>query len=120
VRWSDAWLRAWLGEHSARPAAVLEALAGGVAASRLPALSPRERALLRVGAQIDWRAQIALQAAAQAHVDGAVSKTIHLPASATPATVLEALRLARRSGCKGFAAYRASRASVCLDCRGVA
>ena len=66
------------------------------------------------------RAQIALQAAAQAQVDGAVANTVHLPARASRATVLAAIRLARRTGCKGIALYRASRAPVCLDCRGVA
>jgi hypothetical protein len=33
--------------------------------------------------------------------------------------VLAAIRLARRTGCKGIALYRAARAPVCLDCRGV-
>ena len=120
VRWTDPWLRAWLAERTPAPDAVIEALAGGVAAARLPGLGARERALLRVGAELDWRAQIALQAAAQAHVDGAVSKTIQLPANTTPATVRAAIRLAHRSGCKGFAAYRATNAPACLDCRGVA
>jgi ribonucleoside-diphosphate reductase alpha chain len=120
LRWTDPWLRAWLAEHASHPEKVLDALEGGVASGRLPGLDARERALLRVGPETDWRAQVAIQAAAQAHVDGAVSKTIQLPASATPATVLTALRLARRSGCKGFAAYRATHAPVCLDCRGVA
>jgi ribonucleoside-diphosphate reductase alpha chain len=120
LRWTDPWLHAWLAERARAPQAVLDALAGGVAAARLPGLGAGERALLRVAGEVDWRAQIALQAAAQAHVDGAVSKTIQLPARATPATVLAALRLARRSGCKGFAAYRATNAPFCLDCRGVA
>ena len=71
------------------------------------------------GAELGWRAQIALQAAAQAHVDGAVAKTVQLPARASQASVLAAIRLARRTGCKGVALYRARRAPVCLDCRGV-
>jgi ribonucleoside-diphosphate reductase alpha chain len=120
LRWTDPWLRDWLTEHASAPEPVLDALEGGVAAARLPGLGPRERALLRVGPEVDWRAQVAIQAAAQAHVDGAVSKTIQLPASATPATVLTAIRFARSKGCKGFAAYRATHAPVCLDCRGVA
>lgn len=119
LRWTDVWVRAWLAERSASPERVLRALAAGVPAARLPGLAPRERALLRVGAELDWRAQIALQAAAQAHVDGAVAKTVQLPARASQATVLAAIRLARRTGCKGVALYRASRAPVCLDCRGV-
>jgi ribonucleotide reductase alpha subunit len=57
---------------------------------------------------------------AQAQVDGAVSKTVQLPAHATPATVLAAIRLAHRTGCKGLACYRTAHAPVCLDCRGFA
>jgi ribonucleoside-diphosphate reductase alpha chain len=120
VRWTDPWLRAWLAERTRAPEAVLDALEAGVAAARLPGLGARERALLRVGAEVGWRAQIALQAAAQQHVDGAVSKTIQLPAHATPRTALAAIQLAHRAGAKGFAAYRTSRAPVCIDCRGVA
>jgi len=119
LRWTDAWVRAWLAERTASPERVLDALEAGVASARLPGLSVRERALLRVGAELDWRAQIALQAAAQAHVDGAVAKTVQLPARSSQATVLAAIRLARHTGCKGIALYRASRAPVCLDCRGV-
>jgi ribonucleoside-diphosphate reductase alpha chain len=120
VRWTDAWLHAWLREHARDPERVIEALGAGVPAARLPGLAVRERALLRVGAALDWRAQIALQAVAQAQVDGAVSKTVQLPANATAATVLAAIRLAHRTGCKGLACYRTTRAPVCLDCRGLA
>jgi ribonucleoside-diphosphate reductase alpha chain len=98
---------------------VLEALATGRPATRLPGLSARERALLRTGAELDWRAQLAFQAVVQAHVDGAVSKTLQLPAHATRATVLEAIGRAQRSGCKGLACYRSARVPVCIDCRGV-
>ncbi len=120
ARWTDPWLRAWLAQHARAPERVIDALGAGVPARRLPGLTPRARTLLRVGSEIDWRAQLALQAVAQAHVDGAVSKTVQLPASATPATVLAAIRLARRSGCKGLACYRSEPAPACLDCRGVA
>jgi ribonucleoside-diphosphate reductase alpha chain len=120
MRWTDEWLHAWLTGRTEHPARVLDALEAGVPAARLPGLAPRERALLRTGAELDVRAQIALQAAAQAHVDGAVAKTVQLPPRCSQASVLAAIRLARRSGCKGIALYRATRAAVCLDCRGVA
>jgi ribonucleoside-diphosphate reductase alpha chain len=47
-----------------------------------------------------------MQAAVQAHVDAAVSKTVNLPTDATPADV-EAIYLdAWRAGCKGITVYR--------------
>ena len=118
ARWTDPWLVGWLAERTQTPERVLDALAAGTPAGRLPGLAARQRALLKVGAEIDWRAQIALQAAAQAHVDGAVSKTVQLPPRATAATVLAAIQLARRMRCKGIACYRATRAPFCIDCRG--
>jgi ribonucleotide reductase alpha subunit len=52
-------------------------------------------------------------------VDGAVSKTLQLPPSATRARVLEAIRFARRARLKGLACYRTRREPVCIDCRGM-
>jgi ribonucleoside-diphosphate reductase alpha chain len=51
-------------------------------------------------------AQIAMVAAMQPWVDAGISKTLALPADATPSEVSQALRLAWRCGLKGLAVYR--------------
>jgi ribonucleoside-diphosphate reductase alpha chain len=47
-----------------------------------------------------------MQAAFQAHIDAAVSKTVNLPAHAPPEAVAEVFSLARRLGLKGVTVYR--------------
>ncbi|MFQ5613869.1 MAG: adenosylcobalamin-dependent ribonucleoside-diphosphate reductase, partial [Anaerolineae bacterium] len=52
----------------------------------------------------EWHLQI--QTAFQKHVDNAITKTVNLPESATPADVGRVYRLAWRLGCKGITIYR--------------
>lgn len=62
---------------------------------------------------------VRLQAAFQSHVDGAVSKTINLPASATREDIGSALELALETGCLGSTVYRSeSRGSQVLSTNG--
>ena len=79
--------------------------AGGSLAG-FPGVAPEVAALLATAHEIDPSWHVRHQAAFQAHVENAVSKTVNLPRSATPADVGEIYRLAYRLGCKGITVYR--------------
>jgi ribonucleoside-diphosphate reductase alpha chain len=118
LRAVDRTLLRWLAERTQDPRAVVDALGAGVPAAGLPGLDPADRRLLRRAPELAPDAQIALQAAFQRHVDGAVSKTVHVPADAGAADVVAWIALARRRGCKGVAFYRARGpgAAPCVRC----
>ena len=62
--------------------------------------------LFATAADVSPEAHLAVQEAFQRHVDNAVSKTINLPADATPADVREIYRSAWRRGLKGVTVFR--------------
>lgn len=66
------------------------------------------RRLFVTARDIAPRWHVAMQAAFQKHIDGAISKTINLPASATVEQVAEVFDMAYDSGCKGVTVYRDS------------
>jgi len=57
-------------------------------------------------ADINWTARVKLQAAAQRHVDHAISSTINLPKSATEEDIKEIYEAAWHAGLKGITVYR--------------
>lgn len=57
-------------------------------------------------ADVNWKASVDLQAAAQEWIDHAISKTCNLPTAATKELVSDVYLRAWKSGCKGFTIYR--------------
>jgi len=69
-------------------------------------LPENKQDIFKTANEIHWRDHILMVAACQKHLNGSISKTINMPASATVADVLEAYTLAWREGLKGIAIYR--------------
>lgn len=83
----------------------------------LPGMGGRLPELFRNTYQIEPLVHLKIQQAFQKHVDNAVSKTINLPASATPKTILTIYQEAYRLGLKGTTIFRdKSRAVQVLSC----
>lgn len=55
---------------------------------------------------LDWQQRVKLQAAAQKHIDHAISSTLNLPEDVSKERVDEIFRTAWKSGCKGITVYR--------------
>lgn len=55
---------------------------------------------------IDWKQRVKLQAAAQRHIDHAISSTINLPEDVPVEKVAEIYEAAWKAGCKGITVYR--------------
>nr|BFE51128.1 hypothetical protein GCM10017745_45550 [Saccharothrix mutabilis subsp. capreolus] len=68
-------------------------------------ISPYLRALLATATRISPDGHLAMAAAVQTCVDDAVSKTVNLPATATPTQVLDTYVAAWEAGCKGTTVY---------------
>lgn len=56
--------------------------------------------------EIDWESRVSIQAAAQKHIDHAISSTINLPSDTSVETVNKIYMKAWKSGCKGMTIYR--------------
>jgi ribonucleoside-diphosphate reductase alpha chain len=76
------------------------------AARGVPGVPPDVAKLFPTATDVAPRVHLAVQAAFQRHVDNAVSKTVNLPADATPAQVREIYVEAWRLGLKGVTVFR--------------
>ena len=65
---------------------------------------------------LDWRRRVRLQAAAQRHIDHAISSTLNLPEDVPVEKVAEIYETAWEAGCKGITVYRKNcRSGVLVD-----
>lgn len=81
-------------------------LAEGEPLSRIPGLDDRVGDVFVTAHQIASEWHVRMQAVFQEYIDGAISKTINLPNSATPPDINEIYRLAYDLKCKGVTVYR--------------
>ncbi|RKY73615.1 adenosylcobalamin-dependent ribonucleoside-diphosphate reductase [candidate division KSB1 bacterium] len=85
---------------------LLERLAAGEKLSDIKEIPSDIREVFVSAHEISPSRQVQMQATFQKHIDGAISKTINLPADATVEQVDEIFRLAYKTGCKGITVYR--------------
>lgn len=62
--------------------------------------------IFKTANEIHWRDHILMMAACQQHLNGAISKTINMPADATVEDILKAYQFAYKNGLKALAVYR--------------
>ena len=84
----------------------------------VPGVPPRVQRLFPIASDIAPEAHLDVQEAFQKHVDNAVSKTINLPASATPEDVRAIYTSAWRRGLKGVTVFREGCKSAAVLVRG--
>jgi len=83
-----------------------ERLARGERLGDMPGIDERTKELFVTAHDIAPVRHVQMQAAFQEHIDGAISKTINMPNSATSRDVAEVYLKAHELGCKGVTVYR--------------
>jgi len=86
--------------------ALVERLARGGRLAEVPGIDRETVELFVTAHDIAAHWHVRIQAAMQEHIDGAISKTINLPADATREAVEQVYDLAYDLGCKGVTVYR--------------
>ncbi len=81
-------------------------LAEGARPSEMPDIPADLRRVFVTAHDVPPARHVQMQAAFQEHIDGAISKTINLPAAATVEDVTAVFAQAYRTGCKGITVYR--------------
>ena len=83
-----------------------ERLAGGEPLADIPDIPEDVRRVFATAHDVRPSRHVEMQATFQKFIDGAISKTINLPAEAGPERVADVFFQAYRSGCKGITVYR--------------
>lgn len=110
--------RAGIGEPTREK--ILEQVLFTGSCQDVPEVPPEIRHVFVVAGDIPAEEHVRMQAALQAFVDAAISKTINFPADATPEDVARAYMLAWKLGCKGLTVYvTGSREKVVLETEAV-
>ncbi len=107
-----------LGAAGLRTPELLEEVRATGSVRQIEAVPEAIRRLFPIAADLPARAHLDVQQAFQRHVDNAVSKTINLPAEATPADVREIYVDAWRRGLKGVTVFREGCKGAALLVRG--
>jgi ribonucleoside-diphosphate reductase alpha chain len=104
IELNPLFLRYW--ERDSRGQSVLDAVARCGRIDETVNVPDDVRQLFVTALDIPPEHHVRMQAEFQRHVDNAVSKTVNLPESATPADVSNVYRLAYQLGCKGVTVFR--------------
>ena len=98
-------LQALEQRHLLTPDLMAEILANG-SLQTLPGIPADLKSLFVTSHDVSPEAHVQMQAAFQRHTDNAVSKTVNLPETATPAEVERVFLLAHQLHCKGITIFR--------------